>query len=63
MPGKRRRAPTSVRQARFMSAIAHSAKFAREAGVPRKVGREFHEAQRSGKYAPTGRPRGKKRRK
>ena len=57
MPGKRRRAPTSVRQARFMSAIAHSAKFAREAGVPRKVGREFHEAQRSGKYAPSGRPR------
>lgn len=32
------------KQARFMAAVAHDPKFARKAGVPQSVGKEFNEA-------------------
>jgi hypothetical protein len=32
---------TSAKQERFMQAVAHSPKFAKKAGVPQSVGREF----------------------
>lgn len=32
---------TSAKQERFMQAIAHNPKFAKKAGVPQSVGREF----------------------
>ena len=35
---------TSDKQHRFMEAIAHSPEFARKAGVPQKVGKEFAKA-------------------
>lgn len=37
------------KQRRFMSAAAHNPEFARKAGIPQKVAREFHDADR-GKY-------------
>jgi hypothetical protein len=39
----------SLAQKRFMSAAAHSPKFAKEAGIPVKVAKEFHNADK-GKY-------------
>ena len=42
---------TSPKQHRFMEAIAHSAKFARKAGVPQSVGKDFAAADKaSGKF-------------
>lgn len=42
---------TSAKQHRFMEAIAHSAKFARKAGVPQSVGKDFAAADKaSGKF-------------
>jgi hypothetical protein len=35
---------TSPKQHRFMEAIAHSPSFAKEAGVPQKVGKDFARA-------------------
>lgn len=35
---------SSPKQARFMAAIAHSPSFAKKAGVPQKVGKEFNAA-------------------
>ena len=35
---------TSPKQHHFMEAIAHDSKFARRAGVPQKVGRDFARA-------------------
>lgn len=35
---------TSPKQARFMAAVAHSPSFAKKAGVPQKVGKEFNAA-------------------
>ena len=32
---------TSKAQAKFMNAVAHNPKFAKKAGVPQKVGKEF----------------------
>lgn len=32
----------SSKQARFMAAVAHNPDFAKEAGVPQSVGKEFH---------------------
>jgi hypothetical protein len=32
---------TSAKQERFMQAVAHNRKFAKKAGVPQSVGREF----------------------
>lgn len=37
------------KQRRFMSAAAHNPAFARKAGIPVKVAKEFHNADR-GKY-------------
>lgn len=39
----------SEKQKKFMAAAAHSPKFAKEAGIPQKVAKEFHNADR-GKY-------------
>lgn len=36
----------SAKQHRFMEAVAHSAKFAKKAGVPQKVGRDFAAADK-----------------
>jgi hypothetical protein len=35
---------TSKRQERFMAAVAHNPKFAKQAGVPQSVGRDFYRA-------------------
>jgi hypothetical protein len=35
---------TSAKQHRFMEAVAHSPQFAKKAGVPQKVGKEFAKA-------------------
>jgi hypothetical protein len=35
---------TSAKQRRFMAAAAHSAKFARSAGISQKVAKEFNRA-------------------
>ena len=41
----------SAKQHRFMEAIAHSPSFAKKAGVPQSVGRDFSDAdKRSGKF-------------
>lgn len=37
------------KQRRFMAAAAHNPQFARKAGIPQKVAREYHDADR-GKY-------------
>lgn len=39
----------SVKQRKLMSAAAHSPKFAKKAGIPVKVAKEFHNADK-GKY-------------
>jgi hypothetical protein len=40
---------TSEKQRKFMSAAAHNKAFAKKAGIPQKVAKEFHNADR-GKY-------------
>lgn len=40
---------SSKKQRKFMAAAAHSPSFARKAGIPVKVAKEFHAADR-GKY-------------
>ena len=40
----------SPAQARLMAAAANNPKFAKKAGVPQKVAREFHEADESPSY-------------
>jgi len=43
----------SSKQARFMAAAAHSPKFAKKAGVPQKVAKEFNKADKgTGKIRP-----------
>jgi hypothetical protein len=37
------------KQAKFMRAVAHSPKFAKEVGVPQKVGRDFVAADKGKK--------------
>lgn len=37
---------TSPKQANFMNAVAKSPEFAKKVGVPQKVGKEFHEADK-----------------
>jgi len=39
----------TLKQKKFMSAAAHNPQFAKEAGIPQKVAKEFHDADR-GKY-------------
>ena len=36
----------SAKQKRFMQAAAHNAKFAKEAGIPQSVAKEFNEADK-----------------
>lgn len=36
----------SAKQKRFMAAAAHSKKFAKKAGIPQKVAKEFHAADK-----------------
>lgn len=36
----------STKQRKFMSAAAHSPKFAKKAGIPQSVAKEFHNADR-----------------
>jgi hypothetical protein len=47
----------STKQKKFMSAAAHNPEFAKKAGIPVKVAKEFHNADR-GKYGH--KPKGKK---
>ena len=42
--------PTSKKQSRFMQAVAHSPEFAKKAGVPQSVGKEFNQADKSRKF-------------
>jgi hypothetical protein len=44
---------TSAKQARFMQAVAHDPKFAKKAGVPQKVGKEFASADERKAHAQT----------
>ena len=39
----------TAKQARFMAAAAHDPKFAKEAGVPQSVAREFNQADKGTK--------------
>jgi hypothetical protein len=39
----------SDKQEKFMNAVAHSPEFAKKAGVPQSVGKEFHEADKAKK--------------
>jgi len=36
----------SAKQVRFMAAVAHDPKFAAKAGVPKKVGQEYNQADK-----------------
>ena len=45
---------TSKKQADFMRAVAHSPEFAKKAGVPQSVGKEFSNADKSRKFAKGG---------
>lgn len=45
----------SKKQHDFFEAIAHSAEFAKEAGVPQSVGREFADADKGRNYSGPGR--------
>ena len=42
---------TSDKQRRFMAAAAHDSKFAKKAGVPTKVAKEFNQADKGPKLA------------
>lgn len=37
----------SAKQAKFMAAAAHSRKFAKQAGIPQKVAKEFNTADKA----------------
>lgn len=39
----------SAKQARFMAAAAHNPAFAKRAGIPQGVAREFNQADKGGK--------------
>ena len=45
---------SSAKQARFMAAVAHSPSFAKKAGVPQAVGKEFNEADKGRKFSKGG---------
>jgi hypothetical protein len=45
---------SSKKQADFMRAVAHSPKFAKQAGVPQSVGKEFNEADKGRKFSKGG---------
>lgn len=44
----------STKQAKFMSAAAHNPSFAKKAGIPQKVAKEFHAADAGKKYGKGG---------
>ncbi len=41
---------TSAKQHRFMEAVAHNPAFAKKAGVPQSVGKDFAEADKGKKF-------------
>ena len=45
---------TSKKQANFMRAVAHSPEFAKKAGVPQSVGKEFSNADKNRKFSKGG---------
>ena len=45
---------TSKKQADFMRAVAHSPEFAKKAGVPQSVGKDFSNADKSRKFKEGG---------
>ena len=45
---------TSKKQADFMRAVAHSPEFAKKAGVPQSVGKEFSNADKGRKFKEGG---------
>lgn len=45
---------TSKKQHQFMAAVAHSPEFAKKAGVPQNVGRDFINADKGRKFAKGG---------
>lgn len=42
---------TSNKQAKFMAAVAHNPAFAKKAGVPQSVGKEFNQADKGRKFS------------
>lgn len=42
---------TSEKQHRFMEAVAHNSEFAKKAGVPQSVGKDFAEADKRKRMA------------
>lgn len=50
---------TSPKQARFMAAAAHNPKFAKKAGIPQKVAKEFNQADKGSKNLRKGNSRGR----
>jgi len=45
---------TSAKQHRFMEAVAHNPAFAKKAGVPQSVGKEFSNADKNRKFSKGG---------
>ena len=45
---------TSKKQANFMAAVAHNPAFAKKAGVPQSVGKEFNQADKGRKFSKGG---------
>jgi len=48
---------TSKKQHNFMAAVAHSPAFAKKAGVPQSVGKDFNEADKGRKFGSGGKTR------
>ncbi len=45
---------TSKKQHNFMAAVAHNPAFAKKAGVPQSVGKDFNEADKGRKFSKGG---------
>ena len=45
---------TSAKQHRFMEAVAHNSAFAKKAGVPQSVGKDFSAADKGKRFAGGG---------
>ena len=45
---------TSAKQRNFMAAVAHNPAFAKKAGVPQSVGKEFNQADKGRKFSKGG---------
>ena len=50
----------SGKQHRLMEAVAHNPKFAKKAGIPQSVGKEFADADKGKKFSKPKAKRGKK---